>query len=44
MILSTFGDSINLFLKNNAFFIALAIVGVILVTLAVILIRGRKQK
>ncbi len=44
MILSTFGDSINAFLKNNALFIALAVVGVILITLIVLLIRGRKSK
>ena len=44
MILLTFRDALNLFLKNNAFYIALIIVGIILITFALILIIGDKKK
>ena len=44
IIYSTFSDAFNAFLKSNAFYIALAIVGVILITLALIVIFGKKNK
>ena len=44
MIFSTFSDALNAFLKSNAFYIALALVGIILITLSLILIFGKKNK
>lgn len=44
IIFSTFKDSLNETLKNGSFYIALAIAVIIAITIAVILIRGRKKK
>lgn len=44
MILSTFNDSLNAFLKNNALILALIIVGAIAITLALILFFAKKKK
>ena len=43
IILSNFSDSLNAFLKSNALFIALAIVGLIIVTLVTLLLINRKK-
>lgn len=44
MILSTFNDSLNAFLKNNALVLALIIVGAIAITLVLILLFAKKKK
>ena len=44
MVLVTFKDALNDFLKNGALWIAVAIVGVILLTLLYLFIRNRKAK
>ena len=43
MILATFKDNVNAFLSNNALWIALGFVGIILITLAVLFIFNRKK-
>ena len=43
MILLTFRDTFNAFLKNNALWIALAVVGVIVITLVVLILNGKKK-
>ena len=44
IILSNFSDSLNAFLKSNALFLALAIVGLIIVTFVTLLVVNRKKK
>ena len=43
-ILSTFSDNLNAFLKANALYIALAFVGLIVVSLVAMIIIGKKKK
>lgn len=44
MVLATFKDSLNDLLKNGAFWIAVAIVALIIATVVFLVIRGRKTK
>lgn len=44
MVLLTFKDALNDFLKNGGFYIAIGIVGLIIITLAVLFIINRKKK
>ena len=43
MILVTFHDALNAFLKSNAFIIALVMVGIIVITFAIIILLGLKK-
>lgn len=43
LILSTFNDSLNAFLKNNALVLALVIVGLIIATLLLLAVFARKK-
>lgn len=43
-ILSTFKDDVNAFLKSGAFWIALGIAVLIVITITVLLIKNRKKK
>lgn len=43
MILVTFRDAFNAFLKSNAFIIALVIVGIIIITFITIVLVGMKK-
>lgn len=43
MIYLTFRDTFNQFLKTNALYIALVVVGIILVTLLVLLLKIKKK-
>ena len=44
LVLDQLKDDFNAFLKNNALWIALVLVGIIAITVALILIFGRKKK
>ena len=44
LVLDQLKDDFNAFLKNNALWIALVLVGIIAITVALILILGRKKK
>ena len=44
IVLDDLKNNLNGFLKNNALWIALVIVGIILITISLILIFGRKKK
>ena len=44
LVLDQLKDDFNAFLKNNALWIALVLVGIIAITIALILIFGRKKK
>ena len=44
LILSTFKDDVNAFLKSGAFWIALGIVILIVITITVLLIKNHKKK
>ncbi|MCR4912046.1 MAG: LPXTG cell wall anchor domain-containing protein [Bacilli bacterium] len=44
ILVKTFSDALNEFLKTNALWLALAVVGAILIALALILILNKKKK
>ena len=44
LILATFKDDVNAFLKSGAFWIALGIAVIIVITLTVLFIKNRKKK
>ena len=44
LVLDQLKDDFNAFLKNNALWIALVLVGIIAITVALILVLGRKKK
>ena len=44
MILATFKDTVNEILKSGAFYIALGIAALIIITVVLLLVRNRKKK
>lgn len=44
MVLLTFKDALNDFLKNGGLYIAIGIVGLIIITLTILFIINRKKK
>ena len=44
MILATFKDTLNELLKNGAFYIAISLVAIIVITVVALLIINRKKK